>query len=351
MDKITVIGFTSSGKTSYLAGMYGTLSYGQKRFTLKEKSSEMDLYFQKLWDNIRLKGEFPGPSDKKEAFTFSLLRNIEKIREFEWLDYPGRILVETGESLNELGKQLSESVCLFLLVNGESFAFNGNPEDKIPIQATTAQEYMNIVAQNLMNNHDLQAIKQLSALGSQGIDLPPIAIVLTKSDLIEDKWFDFPVVSLQDNSEKKEERVNLVQDILHKEFISIFGAPNNKNERIVMVTDISLGYNHQGRFIADPMNVELPIAFGVLSILRQDVIKNKQIIVQNQNRMNELQKNWFSKWLYSDVLDKLREDSDNRAKYINEASVDIINILELFENDKPIYINDIPIKLKDFFKK
>ena len=59
MDKITVIGFTSSGKTSYLVGMYDALSYGLKKFSLKETDSEVDLYLQKVWENIQSNGSFP----------------------------------------------------------------------------------------------------------------------------------------------------------------------------------------------------------------------------------------------------------------------------------------------------
>ena len=81
------------------------------------------------------------------------------------------------------------------------------------------------------------------------------------------------------------------------------------------------------------------------------IIKNKLLNVHNQDQMNVHQKNWFTKWLNSDSIAKLREESQKRMEDIKAASVDVFNLLSLFEDDKPIYINGEEKNLKDFFKK
>lgn len=103
MEKITVIGFTSSGKTCYLAGMYDTMSYGVKNFSLIEQDSDQDRYLQKLWENISsAEGrEWPVPNDDKRSYTFSLCHSFEPVMEFEWADYPGAALVDPGMGLLE----------------------------------------------------------------------------------------------------------------------------------------------------------------------------------------------------------------------------------------------------------
>lgn len=69
MDKVTVIGFKASGKTCYLAGMYDTMSYGIKNFSLIEADSDQDYYLQTLWENISdgNKRNWPVPNDEKEV--------------------------------------------------------------------------------------------------------------------------------------------------------------------------------------------------------------------------------------------------------------------------------------------
>lgn len=333
MNKISVIGFTSSGKTSYLVGMYNALCNGISGFSVVENDMDVDLYLDKVWKNLCENGEFPFPSDSKETYHFSLLQSQKKIRTFEWLDYPGSVLSDGGDMLRDLSEQLAESSCLLLLVNGASFAFQGDPDNQERIQAASVTDYKQIVSNNLRNNKDLQAIRQLNRLGAQGVELPPIVIVLTKSDLIEDKWALY------------------AKDILRDNFSVIFGAPGVTTDRIVMITHTSLGdLDPQNGFRVDPINVELPIAFGVLSILRDDVIKYKLLHANNQTQINTHQKNKFTRWLNSDTLNALKKENDKCMADIKAASKDIFKLLDLFDDDKNIYINNVEKNLKVFFR-
>ena len=333
MEKVTVIGFKNAGKTCYLAGMYDFMSYGAKNFSLVEKDSDQDWYLQKLWENISngASREWPVPSDEKRVYTFSLQHNFQKVMEFEWLDYPGAALVDPGYGLiDELTGQISESACLLILVNGESFAFDGDPNNQIRIQAESDSAYKQIVAKNLKRNRDLEAIRQLSKLGSKGITLPPIGIVVTKSDLIEDQWIPY------------------VQDIIIHHFSPIFGE-NSQDEHIVMLSAVTLGDDIQFGGDAEPVDIELPIAFAVLSILRKYVTAKRVLKAQNNNTLSQKDTLWCNLFNQKQLED-LRKAVAALDAEIGKMSQDAICLLDLFAEGKPIYINAQKQNFRKFFQ-
>lgn len=215
IDKITVIGFRSSGKTCFLAGMYDIMCNGLENFTIIEHDADQDLYLQEMWEDIRTAShrKWPVPSDEKRAYEFTLCHSFQKIIDFEWLDYPGGALVDPKFGLlKEISDQISKSSCLLLLINGESFVAEAENED----------EYKQAVCSNLKSNKDLVAIQKLSRLVYEGISLPPIAIVVTKCDLIDDRW------------------VGCTKDIVRTSFSPVFGE-DTLDERIVMMSAVTLG--------------------------------------------------------------------------------------------------------------
>lgn len=333
MDKVTVIGFKASGKTCYLAGMYDIMSNGIESFSLVEKNSDQDWYLQGLWEQISdgANRSWPVPNDDKRVYSFSLCHSFDKIIEFEWLDYPGAALVDPGYGLiDEIKNQLSESACLLVLVNGESFAFDGKPADQKRIQAASLDEYKKIVAKNLKRNKDLEAVRQLTKIGSEDVVLPPIGIVVTKCDLIEDEWVPY------------------VQEILRENFKSIF-AEGGEDDRIVMMAAVTLGNDIQFGGDADPVDIELPIAFAVLSILRKYVIAARVLKKKTDTDLSEHEKSIFRVFKPGQAK-KLREETAKMDKIIAKLSRDAIRLLDLFEESKPIYINGEKQNFKKYFR-
>jgi len=56
--KITMLGTTGAGKTSYLLGMYAVMQTGVQGFTLAAKDMDLDLELTQRWEKlISLKGE------------------------------------------------------------------------------------------------------------------------------------------------------------------------------------------------------------------------------------------------------------------------------------------------------
>lgn len=340
MEKITVIGFTSSGKTCYLAGMYDAMSYGVKNFSLIEHDPEQDSYLQNLWENISSsKGRrWPVPNDKKRTYSFALCHSFEPVMDFEWLDYPGGALTDLGYGLlDEIKNQLADSSCLLVLINGESFAYEGSFRDasRPRITANSAKEYQEIVKRNLRLNKDLVAIKKLSELGvelkKKGQHLPPIALVVTKSDLIEDRWVD------------------CVRPIIHESFESIFGK-NTEKDRLVMVSAVTLGEGIADGANADPVDIEIPIAYAVLAMLC-DYIQRAQAAKTNDQRTLSEKDTFWGRIIRPGELEQLRKDIAKIDENISNFSKDAIRLLDLFDDGAVIYVNGDQRKFRSFFEK
>lgn len=330
MDKITVIGFTSSGKTTYLAGMYSRMTFGVESISLHEPDEDQHDYLTGLWRNI-LQGEWPVPSDDKRFYKFNLRHCLLPVMDFEWLDYPGAALVDASYGLREeIRSQLAESSCLLLLINGESFAYQGNPERKQRITAANPQAYTRIVHNNLMINRDLDAIHQLTQISTTGTVLPPIAIVVTKCDLIEDQWIPY------------------VSQILTSSFAPVFGKGLTGQQRIVMLSAVTLGNDIEQGGFADPVDIELPIAFAVLSILRNRIMLRQ--LDQAKNQKEYQQKDTFLRNIFTPgMLERLKKENKKLGDEIEKMSRDAVHLLELFDPEKPIYINGEPMELRKFF--
>lgn len=297
-----------------------------------ERDSDQDFYLQTLWENIS-SGEgrnWPVPNNEKRTYSFALCHSFDKVMEFEWLDYPGGALVDSGYGLiDEIKSQLAESSCLLVLINGESFAYEGKPEFKKKIQAVTREEYCETVKKNLKRNKDLIAVKKLSEIAKENKMLPPIALVVTKSDLIEDQW------------------INCVGDIIRDSFENIFGE-NGEDKRWVMVTAVTLGAGIENGEDADPEDIEQPIAYAVLSMLCGYIEKAKMIKGSNDQTMKD-NSTPFKKLINRKKLEELRQESAKIEAVIGKLSRDAIRLMELFPEDKPIYINGMKHNLRNFF--
>lgn len=323
MDKVTVIGFKASGKTCYLAGMYDTMSYGIKNFSLIESDSDQDYYLQTLWENISdgNKRNWPVPNDEKRSYSFVLCHSFDKIIEFEWLDYPGGALVDPGYGLiDEIKNQLAQSSCLLLLVNGQSFA----------VEADSVSEYKKKVRQNLKRNGDLVAIQKLSQIGSEGVTLPPIAIIVSKSDLIKDQWIDY------------------IGEIIRENFEAVYGE-NGEDRRIVMVTAVTLGEDVENGGDADPENIEQPIAYAVLSMLCK-YVEQARLIKSNNKQILEKKDTIWRRIINPKKLEELRNNIEVMDKVISKFSKDAIRLLELFEENKCLYVNGVKKPLRKYFQ-
>ncbi|MEL6578571.1 MAG: hypothetical protein AAFQ14_02370 [Cyanobacteria bacterium J06621_12] len=255
--KITTLGTTGAGKTSYLLGMYAVMQTGVKGFTLAAKDMDLDLELTQRWEKlISLKGDERWPTPNAAAmeyYGFDFSYGFRPLMGFQWLDYRGLALSDrsTEQDVAELVQYIQESACLFLSVSGEYLTSEITPQTVREIKSDRMNQF---VQQYVSNNKQPNPQQPF-----------PIAIVITKYDLCHHR-----------------DREDIIADV-KKLFQALF-TPNSG--WLVMICPVSLG-----RDLSDdpdnaniiPVNVHLPVVFAVYSQLRAYGLQLKS----DRDRQNE----------------------------------------------------------------
>ncbi|MEM7759366.1 MAG: hypothetical protein AAF298_14755 [Cyanobacteria bacterium P01_A01_bin.40] len=248
--KITMLGTTGAGKTSYLLSMYAVMQTGIQGFTLAAKDMDLDLELTQRWEKlISLKGEdrWPTPNAATmEYYDFDFSYGFRPLMSFQWLDYRGQALSDrsTEEDVSDLVQYIQQSECLFLSISGEHLMNEITP--------TTVRE--------LKSDRMNQFIQQyISAKRQPDAQNPfPVAIVITKYDLCHHR-----------------DRNDIIADV-QKLFQALF-TPNSG--WLVMICPVSLGKELSDapeKASINPINVHVPVVFAVYSQLRAYDLKLKQ---------------------------------------------------------------------------
>ncbi|GAB4535667.1 MAG: hypothetical protein Tsb0014_22860 [Pleurocapsa sp.] len=294
--KITMLGTTGAGKTSYLLGMYAVMQTGVQGFTLATKDMDLDLELTERWEQlISLEGEdrWPPPNAAAmEYYSFDFSYGFRPLVGFEWLDYRGLALSDRSgeEDVKELSKYLTESKCLFLCVSGEHLVDRVTPNTVREMKS----DRMNQFIQQYVSNYRKPTKNKPF----------PIAIVITKYDLCQHR-----------------EKSEIIDDI--KRLFQALFTPNSG--WLVMICPVSLGKelcdNPNGGSIV-PVNVHLPIVFAVYSQLRAFGVDLKTQRDRTYETIDGLKKtNPFVQWLKKSEIDNQHtklQDSDNSIAAIEE---------------------------------
>lgn len=247
--KITMLGTTGAGKTSYLLGMYAVMQTGVQGFTIAAKDMDVDLELTERWEKlISVTGEDRWPTPNAAAmeyYGFDFSYGFRPLMGFEWLDYRGLALSDrsTEQDVVDLVQYLTESHCLFLTISGEHLVDQITPSTVREIKSDRLNQF---IQQYISLNNTPETDKPF-----------PVAIVITKYDLCHHR--------------EKEEIVADVRQL----FQALF-TPNSG--WLVMICPVSLGKELRddldgGKII--PVNVHLPVVFAVYSQLRAYGIKLK----------------------------------------------------------------------------
>ncbi|MEL6494121.1 MAG: hypothetical protein AAFQ41_03230 [Cyanobacteria bacterium J06623_7] len=247
--KITMLGTTGAGKTSYLLGMYAVMQTGVQGFTLAAKDMDLDLELTQRWEKlISLKGDERWPTPNAAAmeyYGFDFSYGFNPLMGFQWLDYRGLALSDrsTEQDVTELVEYIEASACLFLCISGEYLTSEITPKTVREIKSDRMNQFIQQYISNQNQPHPQRPF--------------PVAIVITKYDLCHHR-----------------EREDIITDV-KKLFQALF-TPNSG--WLVMICPVSLG-----RELGDdpdnanivPVNVHLPVVFAVYSQLRASGLKLK----------------------------------------------------------------------------
>lgn len=265
VEKFTTLGLSGSGKTCFMVGMYYKMLGGLNGYTLKA-SDEDDNYLTHMYENLRngnLKNNrFPKSTNQSKIYTFDLQYGYKSIDKFEWIDYKGGILKDKGseniEEYNQLKQDIASSKTLFIFVDGENFC------DEDVADATNERERIN-ASVDIIQDECARYINHFISEYTQENDiLPPIAIVITKYDLV-----------VQSIGKSGEESQEFFDTVIKKAFnalipdTSVFNN-GNRHESFVGIIPVSLGTRiseNENSGKLRPKGIELPAFMGIWFLL------------------------------------------------------------------------------------
>ena len=174
---------------------------------------------------------------------------------FEWIDYPGRIMWDANyEGYAEVATTIIESSTLFICVDGELLV-GKDTEEKI---------------ENVINNCSMSINHFFGRYFEAGGKLPPVGIILTKSDLF-----------MNDTNDKE------IREILAEAFSPLFA----NEDTLIGVVSVTLGEhiqddNYRGKL--KPVNTHLPIFMGIWCALNDSLKEYDGKLTANKNSTADL---------------------------------------------------------------
>jgi hypothetical protein len=173
-DRITVtmLGTSKSGKTTYLLGMYATLSAGQDGFFLHADDPDLDLDLSESWDALMDEGLLPPPTpNEPKTYPFVFKSGLTRLLDIDWLDYRGGAMTDrtTASDAERLVSRLAASDSIYLTLDGALLAQGVDERSFLTARRHTKAERMTWFVQNAA-----------SKLGR----VPSLVVLVTKFDLV-----------------------------------------------------------------------------------------------------------------------------------------------------------------------
>ena len=315
--KFTILGESESGKTCYLLAMYSAMSQSIDGYSIVAKDDRLDTElleaFYQLDDESISKERFPQRSEQTIEYLFNLNYAHKTIMPFKWIDYPGRIMRDkTDEDYPKVAQNIRESSTLFICVDGNLLV--GDDKSR--------------KTKNVKRKCSMTINRYLGKYFEAGGHLPPVGIILTKSDLF-----------MHDTSEDE------IREIVAEAFSPLFFAKNIK----IGVIPVTLGENiaddnYSGE--VDPINIHLPIFMGIFFALNENIAAYKYKIESNNRSINDMdywkrdEEDSFFIWRDDDKIRRLSAQISNTTKE-NERLQQLVQSMEQNKSKFDDYLNQI----------
>ncbi len=262
--KVMMVGHSSSGKTTYMAAMYGMMLGGIENYSIVSRTQKGHDNLCKLCELI-IDGDYPGATDFFSEYNFYLKYNDNPILDFDWYDYRGGALLQTTDSSSEikdLKEKIASSDALIVFLDGDKITRRDN---------STVKEYRRIsmYIQSAVEKIDKDSIY-------------PISIVITKGD-------KFDGINIMDTP-----GIEIMKSSINN--ISI----NNNLQGLLTITEISSD---------GIVNVQYPFLFSMLF----GIIKQGREIVQKYNDHVNKAKRYANKaGFFDDVMSFFMDETTYR---------------------------------------
>jgi hypothetical protein len=294
--RLTMLGATNCGKTTYMTAMYAVMRAGVEGFTFSCRDADLDLKLEQDWERLidpeAGAGRWPEGTVKTNEYHFQLNYGYKPLVPFDWLDYRGGALKEVASNadVEELRNRLLGSSCVLLCVSGEHLA--GPRPNVAVIQAQAWVGRMN----DFMTR--LRAEKQ-----QRKERLPTVMVVITKYDRCQHL--------------SKEQLLEMVRRL----FSPLF---TDDSRWLVAVCQVTLGNDLASDPVGgaiDPQHVHYPISFAICRYLQVQLedLKDQDRILSDQ--LAQLNDGMFSRlWNRKDIttLGRMLGKNENEMQAIQE---------------------------------
>lgn len=253
--RLTMIGYTGSGKTCYLLGMYHQMQVGTQGFTMSTPDPDDGTPLEEKWEKLTEEGEDRWPLPNAggfEEYQFVLEHGLAPFAMVDWVDYRGGTIDELYKSseLKELMSWLTRSTCVFLAVSGEYLA------EDLTVKNATAR-----IRVQKMNRLMAEVVRTFQPTHEKPL---PVAIVITKYDYCKDRpWKDI-----------ERDIKFLFNPLFAKRNHLVFRAPSF----LTAICHVTLGEELAGDKIhgtISPRFTQHPIFFATWATLRQQLTNAK----------------------------------------------------------------------------
>jgi len=177
--KLTMLGTTGSGKTTFLLGMYNTMSLGVQGYFLYTEDPDEGFDLGEAWDRLIEGGELPQPTaeDQSKRYQFVFNHGFDTLVTVEWLDYRGGAMIGRANSASDVAQlrgQLGASDSIYLVFDGGKLT----PWLDGKASITSVQKELRIREMTQLVQHAIQDRKR------NDLPLPSLVVVITKADLL-----------------------------------------------------------------------------------------------------------------------------------------------------------------------
>jgi hypothetical protein len=296
---LTMLGPSRSGKTTYLLGMYSTLSGGLEGYFLHASDYDLDLQLANDWDALLEDGLLPKPTaDVPKSYPLVFKDGLFPLVAIDWLDYRGGAIHDKSSEadVQTLLARLKTSDSIYLTLDG---AFLTEAIDDYNYQAamrTTKANRMTMLLSRTLQDR---------------ADRPSIVVLVTKEDLFRSR--------LRSASNPMDKLVEDVQRLLPICF---------EQELTTMICPVGvgqIGYSKDGRVdpsLVSPVFTHKPILFSLLLFLasldeywEQRSAELEAQISHNATQLQSIQSSRRKKLLSRSTS---RELTDSISRYLSE---------------------------------
>jgi hypothetical protein len=317
---LTMLGNTGSGKTTFLLGMYNTMTIGVQGYFLYTADPDEGVDLELLWDQLIEQGELPPATleEQSKRYQFVFNHGFDTLVTVDWLDYRGGAMMgkESAEDTAQLRAQLAASDSIYLVFDGARL----KPwlDGKASIE--DVRKWLRIGRMTQLLQHATQ-----DRLG-KGLPMPSLVVVITKADLLasleQDREVGDALQTIIDNLETLVPAVYVkgVTTLLCPVQVGNFGT---EKTRQVDVNDI------------DPMGLHRPMIFSLMHRLTEGLKDHEKQLEQQragqsstEQQIAELNQG-FRAYLYGRKISRLQDTSRSYSAAIESRE-------RQFQNDQSL---------------